>query len=102
MVAAREDVAGGLGGVGEDASAPRAERAVEQLDDLEDGDLGGLAGERVAALDAALGAEDAGAAQDGEELLEELDGDVAAAGELADRDRSLAAERPSSARARSA
>ena len=32
-----------------------------------------------------------GAAQDGEELLEELDRDVAAAGELADRDRAGAA-----------
>ena len=52
----------------------------------------GRAGERVAALDAALGAQEAGAAQDGEELLEELDRDVAAAGELADRDRVVAAD----------
>src|SRR5690606_39275438 len=59
----------------------------EQLDDLEDGQLGGILGEGVAALDAALGAQDAGAAQDGEKLLEELDRDVAAARELTDRDR---------------
>ena len=72
-------------------SAPGAELAVEQLDDLEHGDLGGLARERVAALHAALGAQDARAAQDGEELLEELDRDVAAAGQLADRDRAVAA-----------
>ena len=52
----------------------------------------GLAGERVAALDAALGAQDARAAQHREELLEELDRDVAAAGELADRDRAGAAD----------
>ncbi len=67
-------------------SASRPSGAVEELDDLEDGDLVGRAGEGVAALDAALGAQDAGAAQGGEELLEELHRDVAAAGELADRD----------------
>ena len=73
-------------------SASRAERAVEQLDDLEHGDLvGGSRAKRVAALDAALGAQHAGAAQRREELLEELDRDVAAAGELADRDRAGAA-----------
>jgi hypothetical protein len=72
-------------------SAPAPELAVEQLDDLEHGHLGGLAGERVAALHAALGAQDAAAAQDREELLEELDRDVAAAGELADRDWAVAA-----------
>ena len=72
-------------------SALGAEAAVEELDDLEDGDLARVAGEGVAALHAALGAQDAGAAQDGEELLEELDRDVAAAGELADRDRAGAA-----------
>ena len=43
--------------------------------------------EAVAALDAALGAQDAGPAQRGEQLLEELDRDVAAAGELGDRHR---------------
>src|SRR3954454_21371264 len=86
-----EDLAGGVGGLGEDAGGPAAQRAVEELDDLEDGDLGGLAGEAVAALHAALRAEDAGAAQDGEELLEELGGDLAAAGELADRRRARAA-----------
>src|SRR3954447_7489033 len=81
-----EHGAGGRCGFGEDALGLGAEAAVEELDDLEDGHLGGLAGGGVAALDAALGAEDAGAAQDREELLEKLDGDVAAAGELADRD----------------
>src|SRR5829696_6745276 len=80
-----------LGGLAEDRLRARAELAVEQLDDLEHRDLGRLARERVAALDASLGAQDAGPAQDREELLEELDGDVAAAGELADRDRALAA-----------
>ena len=48
-------------------------------------------GERVAALDASLGLQDPAAAQRGEELLEELDRDVAAAGELSDRDRAVAA-----------
>ena len=90
------------GGLGEDRLGAGAERAVEQLDDLEHGDLRGLAGERVAALHAALGAQDAGAAQHGEELLEELDRDVAAARQLADRDRAVAAGAASSARARSA
>ena len=52
----REDLAGGLGGVGEDALGVRADRAVEQLDHLEHGDLRGAARERVAALDPALGA----------------------------------------------
>ena len=64
-----------------------AELAVEQLDDLEHGDFGGVAGEGVAALHSALGAQHARPAQHGEELLEELHRDVAAAGELADRDR---------------
>ena len=63
----------------------------------------GLARERVAALDAALGAQQAGAAQDGEELLEELDRDLAPAGQLADRDRRRRRPiRASSASARSA
>ena len=61
----REDLAGGARGVGEDAGGLAAEWAVEELDDLQDGDLGGLAREGVAALDAALLAQDAGAAQDG-------------------------------------
>ena len=54
-----------------------AELAVEQLGDLEHGDLGGRAGEQVAALDAALALEDAGAAERREQALEELDGDLA-------------------------
>src|SRR3954469_12614495 len=80
-----QDGAGCAGGLGEDALGVRAEAAVEEFDDLEDGDLARLAGEGVAALHAALGAQDARSAQDGEELLEELDRDVSAAGELADR-----------------
>ena len=55
--------------------------------------LARLAGERVAALHAALGAQDAAAAQDREELLEELDGDLPPAGEVADRHRGLGAAR---------
>src|SRR5262245_49100969 len=86
-----EHVAGGCGGVGEDALGVAAERAVEQLDDLEHRDLVRRAGKRVAALDPALRAQDARAAHDGEELLEELHRDLAAAGELADRHRPLAA-----------
>ena len=56
-----------------------------------DRDLRRCAGERVAALHPALGAQHAGTAQDREELLEELHGDVAAAGQLADRHRSVTA-----------
>ncbi len=79
------------GGVGEDAGRALADGAVEELDDLEHGHLGGRAGEAVAALDAALGAQDAGAPERGEELLEELDRDLAAAGELGDRHRAAVA-----------
>src|SRR3954471_3665122 len=50
------------GGLGEDALGIATERAVEQLDDLQDRDARRLAGERVAALHAALGAQDAAAA----------------------------------------
>ena len=71
--------------------ASGAERAVEQLDELEHGDLVGGPGEAVAALDAALGAQDAGAAQRREQLLEELHRDLAAARELGDRDRARVA-----------
>ena len=52
------------------------DRSVEELDQLEDGDVAGRAGERVAALHAALGSQHAGPAQGGEQLLEELDGDA--------------------------
>jgi len=65
---AGEDLAGGGGGVGEDAVRVAAERAVEELDDLERGDLAGGAGERVAALDPALRAQDPGSAQNGGDL----------------------------------
>src|SRR4051794_15604046 len=87
-----EHLPGGLSRVREQTLGPGADRAVEQLDELDDRDLRGIAGERVAALDAALGLEDAGPAQDGEELLEELDRDVAPAGQLADRHRAAAGE----------
>ena len=64
-----------------------AQPALERLDDLEDGDLLGRAGERVAALHAALALQDPRAPQRREQALEELDRDVAAAGDLADRHR---------------
>src|SRR3954452_15667704 len=51
----------GVGGVEEDAFRAAAERAVEELDDLQHGDLRRGLGERVAALDAALGLQQAGA-----------------------------------------
>ena len=47
----------------------------------------GGTGERVAALDPALGAQDPGAPQRGEQLLEELHRDLAPARELSDRHR---------------
>src|SRR3954452_24438986 len=87
---ASQDLARGGRRLGEDAVGVAAERTVEELDDLERGDLGGRAAERVAALHPALRAQDSGAAQDGEELLEELHGDVAPAGEVADRHGPLA------------
>src|SRR4029077_10098062 len=70
-----------------------AENPIEGLDDLEDVDLVCGAGERVAALGAAVADQDARAAQGREELLEELDGDAAALGDLADRHRALAGAR---------
>src|SRR3954447_20980345 len=63
------DLAGGGGGLAEDAVGVAAERTVEELDDLEDRDLARLAGERVAALHAALGPQHPGPPQRGEELL---------------------------------
>src|SRR4051812_15471465 len=60
---AREHRAGGLGRLGEDRFRARAQLAVEHLDDLQHGDLGRLARERVAALHAALGAQDPAAPQ---------------------------------------
>src|SRR3954454_25161732 len=85
-----EDGSRGGGGVAEDALSVADEGDVEELDDLEHRDLAGAAGEGVAALDAALGLQHAGPAQGREELLEELHRDVAAARELADRDRAVA------------
>src|SRR4051812_20485015 len=86
-----QHLAGGGCRLLEDALRPAAERAVEELDDLQHGDLRRGAGEGVAALDAALGLQHAGAPQDGEELLEELDRDAAALGQLTDRHGRLAA-----------
>jgi hypothetical protein len=83
-----EHVAGRLGGVGEHAGGLVADRPVEQLYDLEHGHLGRRTGEPVAALDATLGAQDARAAEVGEQLLQELDWDLAPTGELGDRYRS--------------
>ena len=73
------------------ALGPAAQRAVEQLDDLERGDLGRVAGEAVAALDAALGGQDPRTAQRREQLLEELHRDVAPSGQLPERHRSVPA-----------
>ena len=81
------------------ASAARAARAasantpvraladgpVEQLDELEHGDLAGGPGERVAALDAPLRAEDPGPRGRREQLLEELGRDLTPPRELGDR-----------------
>ena len=58
------------------------------------------AGERVAALDAALRAQDAGPAQRREQLLEELHGDLAPARELGDRHRAAIAVSGAARRAR--
>ena len=75
------------------SSASCADLAVERLDDLEHGDLLRRAGERVAALDAALALQQAVAAQGREQLLEELHRHPAALGDLRDRDRALARAR---------
>ena len=64
-----------------------AQLALEQLDDLEHGHVARRAGEAVAALHPPLGLQDARAAQRGEQALQELRGDVAGAGEVADRHR---------------
>jgi hypothetical protein len=54
----------------------RSRSALDRADDLRDGDLAGRAREPVAALDAALAADDAREAQVGEDVLEELQGDL--------------------------
>src|SRR5687768_1182204 len=72
-----EDVAEGLDALLPDAAGLLAllpHLAVEGLDDLKHVDLLGRAGERVAALDAAVALEQAIPAQGREELLEELHG----------------------------
>src|SRR3984957_1298922 len=83
----REHLARGGRRVGERALRVAAERAIEQLDDLEHGHARRLAREAVAALDATLRADHSGAAQHGEQLLEELDRHIATARQLADRHR---------------
>src|ERR1700721_1066148 len=75
----REHPAGGLGGGGEDALGVASERAIEQLDDLQHAHRRGLARKPVAALYAPLRADHPGAAQRGEQLLEELHGHIALA-----------------------
>src|SRR5271166_310993 len=80
-----QDLAGGLGGVGEHAVGVAPERSVQQLDDLEHGDGRGLAGKAIAALDAALRADDPGASEHAKQLLEKLHGHFASARQLADR-----------------
>ena len=62
-----------------------ADDAVEGLNYLEDGDLVGGLGERVAALRPAVADQDPGTAERREELLEELDRNAPAVGDLADR-----------------
>src|ERR671910_1404181 len=70
-----------------------ADYAVEGLDHLQHGDLRGRPGERVAALCATVADQDPRPAQRREELLEELDRDVAALGDLPDRHRRVTGSR---------
>jgi hypothetical protein len=83
----RQHGAGCRGRLGEDARGVLADRPVEQLDNLEHTHLLSRFGEAVAPLDPALGPQQPGPAQGGEQLLEELHGDVAPLGQLGDRDR---------------
>ncbi len=83
----REHVASGLGGIAEYTLRVAPERAIEQLDHLEHGYLRSVASEAIAALHAALRANNTGAAQHREQLLEELHGHFATASKLADRHR---------------
>jgi hypothetical protein len=77
-----EGVAGALeGGVG-----VGAEGAVDGFDDVQEGDLGDGARKEVAAADAALAAEDAGAFQLHEELFELGEREVGPAGDFGDGD----------------
>ena len=99
IVVCSQHLARGLGGVRERALGVAPERTVEQLHDLQHRDRGGVAGEAVAALDAALGADHPRAPEHREQLLEELHGHLAPARELADRHRPGPALRPSSASA---
>src|SRR5205807_3478709 len=68
----REHLARSARGIREHARGAAANWAVEQLHELEHADLAGLAGEGVAALHAALRAQDPGPPERGEQLLEEL------------------------------
>ena len=87
----RQHRARGARGIGEDVVTFGCQRAIKQLDDLEHGYLVSGAGERVAALYAALGTKHAAAAQCGDELLEELGRDLSATRDFADRNRLVGA-----------
>ena len=73
-----------------DVGAGKTAQAPQQLDQLSDSNSKAVRASAVFAR-AALALQQAGAAEDREELLEELDRDAAGAGELADRDGRLAA-----------
>ena len=83
--------ASGGSGIGEDVVAFGSQRAIKQLHDLKHSYRVSGAGERVAALYAALGTKHAAAAQGGDELLEELCRDLSATGDFADRNRLVGA-----------
>ena len=84
--AAGECALEGVAGAGEGGIGVGAEGAVDRFDDLQEADLGDGAGEEVAAADAALAAEDSGALELHEELLELGEREVGAAGDFGDGD----------------
>ena len=77
-------VVAGAAGVGL-AEVAGHDRAVDRRDDLGQGDLLGRAGEHVAAADAPLGADEAGALQGQQDLLEVGLGEAGALGDVAHR-----------------
>src|SRR4029077_8627465 len=79
-----QDVTSCLGRLAEHPLGVATERTVEQLDDFEHGYLGGVARKAVAALDPPLRADQARTAQNGEELLQELNRHISPVRELAD------------------